>query len=60
MLNFGNVKHTFDQNRLYGAYGWQFTKHSNLQLGLLWQARRSEDFWRLQIFYTHNFDLRER
>ena len=49
----------FDQNRLYVAYGRQFTKMSNLQLGLLWQARTSEDFYRLQIFYTHNFDLRD-
>ena len=59
-LNFGSNKtDSFDQNRLYGAYGWQFTKHSNLQLGLLWQAKKRQDFWRLQIFYTHNFDLRK-
>ena len=50
---------SFDQNRLYVAGGRQFTPVSNLQLGLLWQARTSEDFFRLQIFYTHNFDLRE-
>jgi hypothetical protein len=48
----------FDQNRLYGAGGYQFTELSNLQLGLLWQARASADFFRLQIFYTHNFDFR--
>jgi len=35
----------------------QFTPHSNLQLGLLWQARSAADPFRLQIFYTHNFDL---
>ena len=58
MLNFGNRDDTFDQNRLYGAYGWQFTKHANLQLGLLWQYKKREDFWRAQIFYTHNFDFR--
>jgi len=46
-----------DQNRLYGAGGYQFTRLANLQLGLLWQARATADFWRLQIFYTHNFDL---
>jgi Protein of unknown function (DUF2490) len=56
-LNFGNKNDTFDQNRLYGAYGYQFTKYANLQIGLLWQARKSADFYRLQIFYTHNFDL---
>ncbi|MGI9308421.1 MAG: DUF2490 domain-containing protein [Gammaproteobacteria bacterium] len=57
-LGFGNVDDTFDQNRLYGAYGWQFSKAANLQLGALWQAKKREDFFRLQIFYTHNFDLR--
>ncbi|MBT8442002.1 MAG: DUF2490 domain-containing protein [Gammaproteobacteria bacterium] len=57
-LNYGSRSETFDQNRLYGAYGYQFTKHNNLQLGLLWQRRSSSrDFYRLQIFYTHNFDL---
>lgn len=57
-LNYGNRSETFDQNRLYGAYGYQFGKNDNLQLGLLWQRRSSSrDFYRLQIFYTHNFDL---
>ena len=49
----------FDQNRLYGAGGYQFTRTANLQLGLLWQARTAADFWRLQIFYTHNLNLHE-
>ena len=56
-INFDATR-AFDQNRLYGAGGYQFTELSNLQLGLLWQARTSEDFFRLQIFYTHNFDFR--
>ncbi len=56
-INFDD-RRVFDQNRLYGAGGYQFTPGSNLQLGLLWQARSSADFFRLQIFYTHNFDLR--
>ena len=56
-LNFDSTR-AFDQNRLYAAGGRQFTPHSNLQLGLLWQARTEQDFLRLQIFYTHNFDLR--
>jgi hypothetical protein len=47
---------SFDQNRLYGAGGYQFTRLANLQLGLLWQARTSADFIRLQIFYTQNFE----
>jgi hypothetical protein len=58
-LNFGNAEDTFDQNRLYGAYGFQFTGLANLQLGALWQKRKNEDFYRLQIFYTQNFDLRD-
>jgi hypothetical protein len=56
-INLGKPRE-FDQNRLYVAYGHQFTPTSNLQVGALWQARTSEDFFRLQIFYTHNFDLR--
>ena len=61
-LNFGNTEDNFDQNRLYGAYGYQFSKAANLQLGALWQLKDapqgSDDFFRLQVFYTHNFDLR--
>ena len=48
----------FDQNRLYLGVGRQFTKDSNLQVGLLWQARTEYDFFRIVITYTHNFDLR--
>jgi hypothetical protein len=59
-LNLDSDQDTFDQNRFYVAYGRQFTKLANLQLGLLWQARSSADFYRLQIFYTHNFDFRGR
>ena len=55
-LNFDSER-TFDQNRLYLAFGRQFAPLSNLQLGLMWQARSSADFFRLQIFYTKNFDL---
>jgi hypothetical protein len=57
-INIGSQR-SFDQNRLYAAYGHQFTPLANLQLGMLWQARTSADFFRLQIFYTHNFDLRD-
>ena len=56
-LNFGDTEDNFDQNRLYGAYGWQFTEQSNLQIGALWQAKKRADFFRLQIFYTKNFSL---
>jgi len=54
-----NGTRAFDQNRFYVAAGRQFTRDSNLQLGVLWQARSDADFFRLQIFYTHNFDLRK-
>jgi hypothetical protein len=57
-INFDAAR-SFDQNRLYGALGYQFTPLSNLQLGLLWQARSSADFLRLQIFYTRNFNVGE-
>ena len=58
-INLGKPR-DFDQNRLYIAAGRQLSPTSNLQVGALWQARTSEDFFRLQIFYTHNFDLRNR
>ena len=59
-INSDDGDRDFDQNRLYVAGGHQFTPGSNLQLGLLWQARSSEDLFRLQFYYTHNFDLRKR
>jgi hypothetical protein len=59
-INFDGGEREFDQNRLYVAGGHQFTPESNLQLGLLWQARSSQDFFRLQFYYTYNFDLRKR
>ena len=58
-FNLGGER-AFDQNRFYIAGGHQFTSDSNLQFGILWQARSSADFFRLQIFYTHNFNLEER
>lgn len=58
-INFNSGDRDFDQNRLVVAGGHQFTSASNLQLGLLRQARTSEDFFRLQFYYTHNFDLRK-
>jgi hypothetical protein len=58
-ISFGGGERAFDQNRLYVAGGHQLTPDANLQLGLLWKARTSADFFRLQIFYTHNFDLRK-
>jgi hypothetical protein len=59
-LNIGQEEKVFDQNRLALAGGHQFTLKNNLQLGLWWQARRSDNFFRLQVYYTHNFALRQR
>ena len=50
---------TFNETFINFDGGHQFTPASNLQLGLLWQARSSTDFFRLQFYYTHNFDLRK-
>ena len=49
---------SLEQNRLYAAWGRKFTHQATLQLGLLWQHRSPGDFFRLQVFYTHNFDFR--
>jgi hypothetical protein len=57
-INFDGGERDFDQNRLYFGGGHQFTPAANLQLGLLWQARSSTDFFRLQFYYSRNFDLR--
>jgi hypothetical protein len=58
-INFKSGESEFDQNRFVVAGGHQFTPTSNFQLGLLWQKRSSEDFFRMQFYYTHNFDLRK-
>lgn len=53
----------FDQNRLYLAFGWRFTKDSNLQLGYLNQfiekadGLHKENNHTLQIAITQNFDF---
>ena len=58
-VNLGSDLDWFDQNRFYLAYGYLFGPNNNLQVGVLWQAFSSVDFYRLQFFYTHNFDLRD-
>jgi hypothetical protein len=59
-LTYPERNKTFDQNRVYVGAGRQLTRQSKLQLGLLWQARPDRDFFRVQLTYTHNFDLRRR
>jgi hypothetical protein len=57
-VNFGQGDRFREQNRLYGALGYQFTPAQSLQVGLMWVAREDYDFLRLTIYYTHNVDLR--
>jgi Protein of unknown function (DUF2490) len=67
-FNFGkNVQlNVFDQNRLYGAIGYQFHKSGNIQLGYLNQivikpsGTRQEMNHTLQIGLTYNMDLRKK
>jgi len=56
-INLGSAAH-FDQNRLYGAGGYQFSPNTLLQLGYLYNTRQTENLHRLQMFLTWNFDLR--
>jgi len=48
---------TFDQNRLYMAGGYQFSKTLNLQIGYLFQSRSTANFNRLQFFLTQRLDF---
>ena len=59
-IEFDGGDREFDQNRFVVAGGHQFTSASKLQIGLLWQARSSQDFFRMQFYWTQNFDLRKR
>jgi hypothetical protein len=64
-LGFGKGigKNILDQNRLYGALGWRFTKDFNVQLGYMNQyvvksdGIKSERNHTLQIGVTYNLDL---
>jgi hypothetical protein len=66
-LNFGErvIYNTFDQNRLFVGFGYQFTSHTNLQFGYLnvYQQESSGSNYlslhaiRLAVF--HNLDLRK-
>ena len=47
----------FDQNRLFMAGGYQFSKTLNLQIGYLFQSRSTANFHRLQFFLTQKIDF---
>jgi hypothetical protein len=47
----------FDQNRLYMAWGYQFSKTLNVQFGYLFQSRSSNNYHRLQLFITQKVNF---
>jgi hypothetical protein len=67
-LNFGDniVYNTFDQNRLFVGFGYQFTPHLNAQLGYLnvYQQESSGNNYfsthAIRFFVFHSIDLRKK
>jgi hypothetical protein len=67
-LNFGDnvVYNTFDQNRLFGGVGYQFTSHLNAQLGYMnvYQQEGSGNNYlsthAIRLFVFHSLDLRNK
>ena len=56
-LNLGEPE-TFDQNRLYFAFGYQFSVLGQVQVGYLFQTQPRETLERLQFAFVYNLDLR--
>lgn len=57
---FVNAKKTFfDRNRLYGALGYQFSKSTGVQLGMMHQQVNDFGKWYLQFAVVFNTDLRK-
>lgn len=67
-LNFGDkvVYNTFDQNRLFAGFGYQFTSHLNAQLGYMnvYQQEASGSNYfsthAIRLFVFHSLDLRNK
>lgn len=67
-LNFGDkvIFNTFDQNRFFAGFGYQFTSHLNAQLGYMnvYQQEASGNNYfsthALRLFLFHSLDLRNR
>lgn len=67
-LNFGNnvVYNTFDQNRLFLGFGYQFTSHLNAQLGYMnvyQQEASGYNYYSthaIRFFVFHSLDLRKK
>jgi hypothetical protein len=50
----------FDRNRLYGAFGFQFTNGFNLQLGYMAQTVNVSTKHYFQTAINYTFDLRKK
>lgn len=50
----------FDQNRLYGAFGYKISKISMVQFGYLLNTFSDENLGRLQFAWVYNPDLRKK
>lgn len=67
-LNFGDkiVYNTFDQNRFFAGFGYQFTSHLNAQLGYMnvYQQEASGNNYlsthAIRLFVFHSLDLRNK
>lgn len=67
-LNFGDriTYNTFDQNRLFAGFGYQFTSHVNAQLGYMniYQQEASGNNYfsthAVRLFLFHSLDLRNK
>ena len=67
-LNFGDkvVYNTFDQNRFFAGFGYQFTSHLNAQLGYMnvYQQEASGNSYfsthAIRLFVFHSLDLRNK
>lgn len=67
-LNFGNnvVYNTFDQNRLFVGFGYQFTSHLNAQLGYMNVYQQEPSGYSyysthaIRLFVFHTLDLRKK
>lgn len=65
-VNYGqNLRlNRFDQNRFYGAFGYQFSEYGNVQLGYMQQLIVKGNGWQeelnntLQLAVTYNLDYR--
>mgnify|MGYP001012202436 CR=1 FL=1 len=68
MFNFGKkiIYNSFDQNRLFAGFVYQFTKESHIQLGYMnvFQQQATGNKYKsihaIRLFYLHNIDFRKK